>query len=565
MLRFPSTLATAFRRIAMGGLIFMTPLAASADDGGKNGGQWTMGGQSLGNWRNQDDTKISPQNVAKLTTKWVFTTGGDVSATPAVANGIVYFPDFAGNFYAVNAASGALVWKHQLADWTGVAGDYARNDPAIYSGMVILGNQGGNNAFWNGSQYLGGGGARVMAVDASTGALKWMTVVEAFPTAMVTSSPVINNGVVYVGIASAEENSASVAGTPCCVSRGSVVALDVNTGQIRWKTYMVPDNGGVAGGYSGGGVWDSTPVVDVTRNSLYVGTGNNYQVPVAVQQCFAANNNNPNCTDPADYFDAVVSLDLDTGAIKWAKRALYYDAWNVNCIQKIVPPPNFSITPGPGPNCPTPAGPDYDFGGTGPQLFKARGHDIVGIGEKSGIYWAFDPDNGNVIWSTPVGPGSALGGIEWGTATDGKRIYVPISNPFGVPYQLQPEGVTVNGGSWAALDPATGSFLWQTATPGACSPPVPNAARGCMGLGPASVANGVVYAGSMDTSPGAPTMFALDAKTGKILWSFAAGSSVIAGPAIVENSIYWGSGYGRFGPSLGTPNNKLYAFTIPSN
>ncbi len=81
-----------------------------------------------------------------------------------------------------------------------------------------------------------------------------------------------------------------------------------------------------------------------------------------------------------------------------------------------------------------------------------------------------------------------------------------------------------------------------------------------MGLGPASVANGVVYVGSMDPNPAAPTMFALDAKTGKVLWSFVAGSSVIAGPAIVGNFIYWGSGFSRFG--LGTPNNKLFAFSI---
>ena len=160
MLRFRSilpvsaSLGKAFRGAAAGGLLLMSAPIGLADD-------WTMGGQNLSNWRNQGDTPISAQNVAKLKTKWVFTTGGDVSATPAVANGIVYFPDFAGNFYAVNAKSGALVWSHQLADWTGVGGDYARNDPAVYGGMVILGNQAGSNAFWNGSQYLGGGGAKV--------------------------------------------------------------------------------------------------------------------------------------------------------------------------------------------------------------------------------------------------------------------------------------------------------------------------------------------------------------------------------------------------------------------
>jgi polyvinyl alcohol dehydrogenase (cytochrome) len=82
-----------------------------------------------------------------------------------------------------------------------------------------------------------------------------------------------------------------------------------------------------------------------------------------------------------------------------------------------------------------------------------------------------------------------------------------------------------------------------------------------MGLGPVSVANGVVFAGSMNQAPTSPTMFALDAKTGQILWSFVTGSSVIAGPAIVKNTVYWGAGYGRFGPALGTGNNKLFAFS----
>jgi len=549
----------AMGRVVLGAATFLvmaTPIALAED--------WTMGGQDLHNWRHQSETGINPHNAAKLKTKWVFTTGGDVSATPAVADGIVYFPDLAGNFYAVKAKDGALVWKNQIEAWTGMTGDFARNTPAVVGNTVLLGNQAGNNAFWNGSQYVGGGGARLIAVDAQTGAVRWMSQVESFPTAMITSSPVVYKGVVYVGIASAEELTAARLGVPCCVSRGSVVAVDLETGKIKWKTYMVPDNGGIAGGYSGGGVWDSTPVVDARRNSLYVGTGNNYSVPISVEQCFAANNNNPNCTDPADYFDSVVALDLDTGKIKWANRALYYDAWNVSCIETITGPPPGTIGPGPGPNCPVPTGPDFDFGGAGPNLISLNGRDILGIGEKSGIYWALSPDDGHVVWETQVGPGSALGGIEWGTATDGQRIYVPIANLYGIPYQLQPSGPFVNSGSWAALDPATGKILWQTAVPGACSAPVPNVAQGCMGLGPASVANGVVFAGSMDVVSSSPTMFALDAKTGNVVWSFVAGSSVMSGPAIVENSVYWGAGYGRLGP-LGTPNNKLFAFSIGGN
>jgi polyvinyl alcohol dehydrogenase (cytochrome) len=60
-------------------------------------------------------------------------------------------------------------------------------------------------------------------------------------------------------------------------------------------------------------------------------------------------------------------------------------------------------------------------------------------------------------------------------------------------------------------------------------------------------------------SQGAPGfMYALDAATGEILWSFASGGSVIDGPSIADGFVYWGSGY-----HIGTNNNKLYAFTIP--
>ena len=353
-----------------------------------------------------------------------------------------------------------------------------------------------------------------------------------------------------MGIASSEEGFAAKNAVPCCNTRGSLLALDAQTGRRLWQTYMVPDNHGALDGYSGAGIWSSTPAIDPKRNTIYVRTGNNCSVPAAVEACSARNSFDPNCNDPMDFFDSIVALDLGTGAIKWARRAMDYGAWNVACIATARH------------NCPEPAGPDYDFGGAGPNLLTAEGLDIVGIESKSGIYWALDPDNGSVRWKTQVAPGGPLGGIEWGTASDGERIYVTISNLDGEVYWLQPTGTSVNGGSWAALDRASGKILWQTLTPGACTRASPGSAQGCMALGPVSSAGGVVFAGSMNTDPADPTMFALDGSDGKILWSFVAGSSVIAGPAIAGSTVCWGSGYGHFGPHTGTPNNKLFAFSL---
>jgi polyvinyl alcohol dehydrogenase (cytochrome) len=126
---------------------------------------WPMGGQNLQNSHSQSNTTITPQNVGTLKQKWVFTTGGDVSATPAVYDGTVYFPDFAGNFYAVNAKTGALLWSQTVSSWTGLSGDYARNDPAIYGDTLILGDQAGALASWTQAGGLTGAGARVIAVN----------------------------------------------------------------------------------------------------------------------------------------------------------------------------------------------------------------------------------------------------------------------------------------------------------------------------------------------------------------------------------------------------------------
>jgi polyvinyl alcohol dehydrogenase (cytochrome) len=372
-------------------------------------------------------------------------------------------------------------------------------------------------------------GANVIALDRETGTLRWMTQVESHPAAIITGSPVVFDGVVYIGVSSTEESLARNPAYPCCSFRGSIVALDAKSGAILWKTFDMPDNGGRTGGYSGGAVWQP-PAIDPKRGTLFIGTGNNYTAPADVEAC---QNTTPtaNCAADDDFFDTALALDLKTGQIKWAKRLEGVDTWTVAC----------HLPPGTNPNCPVPGSQDFDFGGAGPNLVG----DFVGFGQKSGIYWALDRDNGDIIWSTPVGPGGSLGGIEWGTATDGRRIYVAIANNGHLPYTLAPSGQQITWGSWSALDVATGKILWQTADP----------TVGTIDTGSVSVANGVMYAGSYSGQ-----MYALDTRTGRILWNFASGGSVIDGPSIVDGVVYWGSGYRSIRPGIG--NNKVYAFTL---
>jgi len=204
----------------------------------------------------------------------------------------------------------------------------------------------------------------------------------------------------------------------------------------------------------------------------------------------AANEGDPDavadCIPPENYFDSIVALDLKTGEVKWVTRALPFDAWTVACLF------------GPEENCTSPSGPDLDFG-EGPALFTVKDgngmpREQLGAGQKSGQYWALDPATGEVIWVTKAGPGALLGGIIWGSAVDGERVYVANGNTGFTPWQLV-SGQTVNYGFWTALDAATGEILWQTPDPNLVPPP---GFPGNVNQGPTTVANGVVYACSMD-------------------------------------------------------------------
>jgi polyvinyl alcohol dehydrogenase (cytochrome) len=494
------------------------------------GDVWTSAGGNRQNTRFQgSEHSLTASNVGTLTPKWVLNTGGDVSATPAVDADTVYVPDWAGNLYAVDKYSGQVRWITDIAVASGVPGDKARATPLVTNDKVIIGTQG---PF--------GGGGKVLAFNKFTGALLWSTVADAHPAAIITQSASVWDGRVYVGVSSQEEAfSALIPGYPCCSFRGSILALDLDTGAILWKTYTAPD------GYSGSAVWGSSPAIDTKRGLIYIGTGNNYSVPQPVLDCVTTAGSDPTavaaCLPADDLFDSILALDLKTGAVRWATRAIPYDAWTVDCI------PFF----GDGSNCPDPAGPDYDFG-QAPALFtvKPNGNgkprDMVGVGQKSGQYWALDPDTGAVEWVTQAGPGGTAGGLQWGSAVDGQRVYTANANSNFVSWTL-PGGASTMDGIWSGLDAVTGEILWQT---------VPS--HGGSTSGPVTTANNLVFGCTLDPDG---YMYALDATTGVVLWSFASGGSCLSGAAISDGMLYWGSGYSNFG--FGTPNNKLYAFGLP--
>jgi polyvinyl alcohol dehydrogenase (cytochrome) len=451
---------------------------------------WPLYGRDLaGSHYNPNETQLTPATVGRLKPKWVFETGGDVSSQPTIVDGVVYFGSWDGKEYAVNAQTGKQIWAFET-------GGYPSRSGASYADGVL---------------YFGDAGGRLFALDAKTGNKIWQVKVDPHPMTICTSAPIYYNGRIYIGVSSREE--VVMMGNPkyqCCTFRGGVAAFDAKTGDKVWRFYTVKDEPKEQGkdkmgrpifGPSGVGVW-STVAIYPAQKRLYLTTGDDYTRP------------------ESNMSDAIIALDLDTGKMIWSYQATEGDAWNANCMGKVYDQ-----------DC----GPDHDFGTT-PLMFKGPGgKNLLGAGQKSGWYYAVDPQTGKLVWKKEVGPGGFLGGIEFGSATDGERVYAAVSNH---PKQ----------GSVSALDGVTGKILWQTMSPDNKS-----------NFGPISVTgtgnNRLVFAGSSGNF-----IRAYDAKTGKILWEYDTGGAVGGGPTIVDGVLYIGSGYQSL--RVGKPNNKLYAFSL---
>jgi polyvinyl alcohol dehydrogenase (cytochrome) len=499
--------------------------AQGAPVAAQTGADWSLGGFDHANTRyNPVERILSTTTVPGLTTKWTAATQGDVSATPAVVDGAVYFPDWGGGFSKVDAQTGALLWQRSVPDYVGIAGSVSRSSPAVVGDTVYIGTQ---------------LGARLLAIDTATGDLRWSTTMDDHPSAILTQSPMVHDGVVYQGVSSSEEIAAIDPAYDCCTFRGSVNAVDATTGALLWKTYTNPGTEpGSPGRYSGTAVWSGTPAIDPDTGTLYITSGNNYTVPDTVEEC-QENGGTPSECSPNNYLNSIIAFDAATGTIKWAAGEDAFDTWNGGCI--IGPPPN---------NCPPAAGPDHDFA-DGAHLMTVTGPDgrprkVVGAGQKSGTYWMVDATTGEIVWSAAAGPGSPVGGIQWGTATDGQQIYLVETNFGRIPHEL-PDGQVIDYSSIAALDAATGEVAWQIPEP-----------HGGLAQGAVSVANGVLYAGSL----GGGYMYAIDTATGQVLWETQGQGSSNAGPAIVNGTVYWGNGYERAG--IGTPSRTFYAFGLTS-
>ncbi|XP_027926428.1 uncharacterized protein LOC114183557 [Vigna unguiculata] len=517
--------------------------AANSDVARHESQGWLNHGGDLFNRRYASkERKISPKTAPDLRMKWKFYTGRDITATPAIYDRTLYFPSWNGNIYAVKEADGSLVWKQNLDKLTGLKASeglvnnvnwtVSRSTPTVVGDLLIMGMY---------------GPAAVIAVKRATGKLVWKTILDYHPKALITMSGTYYKRGYYVGTSSLES---LVELDECCTFRGSFVKLDPESGDIVWRTYTIPDNNNTKGGYAGAAIWGSSPSIDEKRNHVYMATGNLYAAPLRIRQCRERQINRTQrtqpdeCVEPDNHSNSILALDLDSGKIKWYYQAGGYDVSLLVC----------SDSPTPAPDCPPQADkPDVDFGEAPMMLtvdINRNKRDIVVAVQKSGIAWALDRNNGDLVWYTEAGPYGLAGGGSWGAATDEKRVYTNIVNSDAQNFTLRPSNKITTAGGWVAMDANNGRVLWSTANP-----------ANSTAYGPVSVANGVLFVGSADRMG---YIYAIDAKSGKILWSYKTGASVYGGMSINKGCIYVGHGYSAaYGFNLNLPQgNSLFAFCV---
>jgi polyvinyl alcohol dehydrogenase (cytochrome) len=277
--------------------------------------------------------------------------------------------------------------------------------------------------------------------------------------------------------------------------------------------------------------------LDAKRGFLYVTTGDNYSVPATSTS------------------DAVMALDLKTGRIVWTTQVLAEDAYTSACRTK-------------GVNCPPTNGPDFDFGSSAILVRAPNGKEILVAGQKSGMVYAFDPDaKGKILWQTRVGKGGLNGGVQWGMASDGQKLYAAVNDTSGVMNTAGPVGGATfdpaKGGGLTALHLEDGSKAWF-APSHPCDPPRPGCSPGQSAA--LTLIPGVVFSAALDGH-----VRAFSTEDGEMLWDFdtaqtystvngvpAHGGSIDgAGPVIAGGMMFVNSGYPRNG---GMPGNVLLAF-----
>jgi len=488
--------------------------------------KWNGWGRENTNHRFHPTPGLKAADVPRLKLKWAMAYAGGRNGQATVVGGRLFFNNSSGAVYSLNAKTGCAYWRFDA--------DAATRATVVVGALPASARPARYAAYftdWTRSTY---------AIDAETGKLLWKTQVDDQMGVQMTGSPVLHDGLLYVPVSSAEEAIATNDEYECCKFRGAVVAVDAITGKVVWKTWMAPPakpfkknaKGVQMYGPAGAAIW-SAPTIDAKRGLVYVATGDSYtDVDLPMN-------------------DAIVAMDLKTGAVRWHHQLTKGDNYIIGCYG---PPSNWRA------NCPSKLGPDYDFGAS-PVLHTLKsGKQLILLGQKSSEVYALDPDaEGRIVWKHRLSPGGPLGGIEFSIVADGENVYAPVADIF--------LGKDARPGL-SAFRIADGRHLWTTPSPVLpchwnnryCDPSLSQAATGIPG---------VVFAGAMNGR-----FRAYETKAGKVIWEYDTGAEAVsttsgrlargsvldgAGPTVADGVVYLSTGYQA---RSGTPGQVLMAFSV---
>jgi polyvinyl alcohol dehydrogenase (cytochrome) len=491
---------------------------------------WNGWGNGLENARFQPAAGLTPAQIPRLKLKWAFAYADTFNANgqPSIVGGRLFVASANRNIYSLDARTGCQFWSFEA-------------EAPVRTAITVVSVKGSRP-----SAFFGDRRGNVYAVDASNGELLWKKKSMDHPRAGITGAPVFYGERLFVPVVAGEEGAAIDPKYECCTGRGGVVAFD-GEGKKLWQAYSIPEeprvveknsSGTPVWGPSGASIW-SAPTIDLEKQAVYVATGDNFTHPDSKTS------------------DAILAFSLKTGEMLWSRQLLAGDVFSTACVTPTKQ------------GCPENAGPDYDFGSSPILLKLANGKRALVIGQKSGIVHAIDPDNkGAILWQTRVGRGGILGGVQWGSAFDGKRVFVAVSDVSFKEFSLGRGGTRVLdpklGGGLYALDPATGAKIWSTP-----APPICGDRANCSPAQSAAISAipGAVFSGALDGH-----LRAYAAGDGKIIWDFDTAREFAAvngtgkggsidgpGPVISGGIVFVNSGYSTFG---GQPGNVLLAFSI---
>jgi PQQ-dependent dehydrogenase (methanol/ethanol family) len=298
--------------------LWLSPLRpmpkASGEEEGRENHDWRFYGKDLANTRFQNVDQINRNNVHELKVAWVFHTGvldplGELEVSPIVVDGRMYVTDGHDNVFALNAATGKLIWSYKPTEIPGEM-------PPLDEVTVCCGRNNHGVAFGDGKVFYGRLDDVVVALNAKTGAVVWKKTVADFTQSLaINMAPQIVDGMLIVSLSGGEYEV-----------RGQVIALNAENGNEIWRFHTTkPDSfAGTSWQKGGAAVWN-TPSVDPELGLIYLNTGN--AAPDIQGQDRAGDNL---------YATSLVALDMRTGHVVWHFQEVHHDIWDYDSAQTSV-------------------------------------------------------------------------------------------------------------------------------------------------------------------------------------------------------------------------------------